>query len=127
MQVHRPLHDVVVHLRHRRLDRRDVLADALVVVVLVDQPGGAQHEQTELFDLDPRVGDPLLGHLQRAQRAGAGLAGERPLAHHVERLADAGDGAHRVVDAAAAEAGLGDGERLALTAEDVVGGTRTLS
>ena len=35
---------------------------------------------------------------------------QRPLAHHVERLLDQPDGAHGVVDAAAAEAGLGDDE-----------------
>jgi hypothetical protein len=39
------------------------------------------------------------------------------LAHHVERLAGEPDRPHGVVDPAAAEAGLGDGERLALAAE----------
>ena len=38
---------------------------------------------------------------------------ERPLGH--------ADGAHAVVDAAGAEAGLGDGEAAALLAEEVVG------
>ena len=50
-----------------------------------------------------------------------GRRDERTLAHHVDRLLRQADGAHRVVDAATAEAGLRDGERLALTAEQRVG------
>ena len=122
MQVHRALHDVVQHLRHRDLDRGDVLADLAVVLVLVDEPRGAQHEEPELLDLDPAVGDLLLRHLHRGQElAAADLPRERALAHHVERLAQLRDRAHRVVHAAAAEPGLRDGERAALLAEQVVG------
>ena len=51
-----------------------------------------------------------------------GHAGQRAPAHHVERPLAHADGAHRVVDAAAAEAGLRDHERLPLTAEQVLGG-----
>lgn len=122
VQVHRALGDVVVHLRHRGLDGGDVLADLPVVLVPVDEPGGAQDEQPELLDLDPAVGDLLLGHLHLGQRPEARLPGHRALAHHVERLADLRDGPHRVVDAAAAEPGLRDGERAALVAEEVLGG-----
>ncbi|MQA17886.1 MAG: hypothetical protein GEV09_28705, partial [Pseudonocardiaceae bacterium] len=51
-----------------------------------------------------------------------GLATERPLAHHVDRPLGQADRPHGVVDAAAAEAGLGDPGGAALTAEKVVGG-----
>ena len=51
-------------LGRRHLDRRDVAADLLVVVVLVDLPGRSQDEQAELLHLDPAVGYLLLGHLQ---------------------------------------------------------------
>src|SRR6478735_5691550 len=60
VEVHRPQHDVVVHLRHRHLDRGDVVTHPAIVVVLVDLPGGAHHEQLELLDLDPAVGDLFL-------------------------------------------------------------------
>ena len=55
------------------------------------------------------------------QRAHPGLARHRPLAHHVERPAGQRDGAHGVMDATAAQPGLGDREGLALAAEHVVG------
>ena len=103
------------------LHRGDVLADLAVVVVLVDRPRGVEHEQPELHELGVRVGDVALHELLVGEQAALRLAAERPLAHHVERLLRHADGAHGVVDAAAAEAGLGDGERLALAAEQRVG------
>ena len=121
MQLHRAHHDVVQHLGHRHLHRGDIAAHLLVVVVLVDLPRGAQHQQPELLDLDPAVGDLLLRHLEVAERALPGLPGHRPLAHHVECLARHGDRAHGVVYPPAAEAGLGDRECLALAAEDMIG------
>ena len=55
------------------------------------------------------------------QGAVPGLAAEGPLAHHVERLLGHAHGAHGVVDPATAEAGLGDGEGLALAAQEPFG------
>jgi hypothetical protein len=49
VQVQRLGGDVVIDLGHRHLDRGDVLAHLVVVLVLVDQPGGAQHHQAELL------------------------------------------------------------------------------
>ena len=121
MQVQRALSDVVQHLRHRHLDCGDIAADLLVVVVLVDQPCGAQHQQPELLDLDPAVGDLFLGHLEIRQRTHPGLAGDRSLTHHVECPPGQCDGAHGVMNTPAAQPGLRDREGLALTAEDVVG------
>ena len=63
VQVQGPLHDVVEDLGHRHLDGGNVLADPLVVVVLVDQPGRPQDQQAELLDLDPAVRDAFLRHL----------------------------------------------------------------
>ena len=110
VEVHRPQDDVVVHLRHRHLDRGDVLPNLAVVVEFVDLPRGPEHQELELLDLDPAVGDLLLHHALRRQRPVPGLAGEGSLAHHVERLLELRDGAHGVVDPTAAEAHLGDGE-----------------
>ena len=84
VHLQRPGGDVVQHLRHRHLHRRDVVAHLLVVVVLVDLPRGAQHEQAELLDLDPGVGDHLLHQLLAGQQLALGGPRQRPLAHHVE-------------------------------------------
>ena len=54
------------------------------------------------------------------QQLALGLARERALAHLVEGGAHLGDGAHRVVDAAAAEPCLRDHEALAAMPEQVV-------
>jgi hypothetical protein len=53
------------------------------------------------------------------------VARQHPLAHHVEGLLHLAHRAHGVVDAAAAEAGLGHHEGAAAVAEQVLGGTRT--
>ena len=71
-------------------------------------------------ELGVRVGDVALHELLVGQQRALGLPAERPLAQHVERLLGEADGAHGVVDAPAAEAGLGDGEGLALAAEQGV-------
>ena len=110
MQVRRLGGDVVIDLRHGHLDRRDVLADLVVVLVLVDQPGGAQHQQAEALHRDPAVGDLFLDHLQVGQSTVAGGARHRPLAHQVQRMAAGADRAHGVVYASAAQSHLGDDE-----------------
>ena len=122
MHLQRTGGDVVEHPRHRRLHRRDVRADVPVVVVLVDQPCGAQDEQPELLDLDPRVGDHRLHELLAPEQGALGRAGERPLAHHRQRLLHQPDRPHRVVDPPTAEPGLRHGEPVAAFTEKVVGG-----
>jgi len=87
---------------HDGLDRGDVLADRSIVLVLVDQPRRAQYEQPKLFDLDPAVGDALLGDLHRRERTVTRLPRHRPLAHQVECLSQLGNSAHCVVDPATA-------------------------
>ena len=93
------------------LEARALLADG------VDQPRRLHREQARLFDRDARLGDALLDHAL----VGEGLAERdpllRPLAHELERLLGHADGAHAVVDAAGAEAGLRDREPAALLAE----------
>ncbi len=113
-------HDVLDHAGHEDLHRGDVLPHPAVVLVLVDLPRGVEHEQPELLDLGVRVGDEALHELLLGQQAAGHLPAEGPLAHHVEGPVAHADRAHGVVDAAAAEAGLGDGERLALAAEQRV-------
>ena len=95
-------------------------ADPLVVVVPVDLPRGLQHEQAELLHLDPRVGDHRLHELLPCEQLALGHPRQRALAHHVEGPLHQADGAHRVVDAPAAEAGLGDDEAIPAAAEKVV-------
>ena len=51
-----------------------------------------------------------------------GLAGHGPLAHDVEGALGLTEPAHRVVDATAAEALLGEHEAVAGVADEVVGG-----
>ena len=115
------LDDVVQHLRGEHLDGGDVVADPAVVLVLVDLPGHVQDEEPELHQLGVGVGDVVLDALLVGQEAALGLAGQGPLAHHVEGLLAHPHGPHGVVDAAAAEPGLGDGEGLALAPEQALG------
>ena len=95
--------------------------------MLVDRPRGVEHEQAELHELGVRVGDVALHELLVGQQAALRLAAEGPLAHHVEGAAGQADGAHGVVDAPAAEAGLGDGEGLPSPPSRASAGTRTSS
>ena len=78
--------------------------------------------QEELLHLDVGVGDHLLNHLLLRQQRVLRVAAERALAHHVERLLEARDRAHGVVDAPTAEPGLRCGKALALAADAVVHG-----
>src|SRR5262249_23692714 len=71
---------------------------------------------------DERVGDVLLHHLLLREDLALRAARERAFAHHRERALHHRDGAHRMVDAPAAEPRLRDRERLALAAEQVLGG-----
>src|SRR3712207_9056900 len=52
------------------------------------------------------LGDLLLHHLMLGDDLAMRLAAQRTFAHHVEGQVALGDGAHRVMDAAAAEASL---------------------
>ncbi len=54
------LHDVVQHLGGEHLDRRDVVTDLAVVLVLVDLPRHVQDEEPELHELRVGVGDVVL-------------------------------------------------------------------
>ena len=73
---------------------------------------------------DGRVGvrDLLLHHLVLGDDLTVRLAAQGPLAHHVERQFALGDGAHGVVDAAAAQAALGEHFGAVLGTEQVVHG-----
>jgi hypothetical protein len=84
MQEERARGDVVEDLRHQGFHRRDVLADFHIVLVAIDLPRGAQHQQAELLDLHPRVRDFLLHHLLVGEARALREARQHPLAHHVE-------------------------------------------
>ena len=68
------------HPGHRRLDRRDVPAHPLVVVVAVDLPGRPQHQQPELLQLDPGLGDHLLHELLLREQLALRAPRDGPLA-----------------------------------------------
>ena len=72
--------------------------------------------------LGARVGDPVLDGLLLGQQRAVRVARERALAHHVEGPLGLAEPAHAVVDAAGAEARLGELEPRALRADQVVGG-----
>ena len=57
------LGDVVIDLRHQRLDCGNVLADLAIVLVLVDHPRGLEHEELELLQFNVAVGDIHLHRL----------------------------------------------------------------
>ena len=59
---------------------------ALVVVVLVDLPRRAQHEQAELLDLDPRVGDHLLHELLVAPAARPACTRDTARSHIMSKM-----------------------------------------
>lgn len=111
MQMQCALGDIVHHLGHRRLDGRNILAYLQVILVLIDQPGGPQHQQPERFHLDPAVGDTFLGHLEFGDGAASGLPADDAFAHHVEGLAYLGHRAHGVMYTATTETRLCDSER----------------
>ena len=67
--------------------------------------GGLQHEEAQHPDRCVGVGDLLLHHLVVGDDLAVRFPAQRPLAHHVEGELALGDGAHRVVDASAAEEG----------------------
>ncbi|MCY1407369.1 hypothetical protein D9M71_226680 [compost metagenome] len=112
--------NIVEQLGHGGFHRRDVLAHPFVVLVLVDQPGGTQYQQAELFQFDPAVSDFLLDHLLAGQLLALGHPGQDALAEHVENGLGFADGAHRMVNAATTETGLGHHEGLTDATENMV-------
>ena len=92
------------------------------VLRVVDLPRRLEHEQPQHPDRRVRVGDLLLHHLVVGDDLAVRLAAERPLAHHVEGELALGDGAHRVVDAPAAEPPLREHLGAVLGPEQVVEG-----
>src|SRR6266540_3874481 len=71
------------HLGCGDLDRRDLDPRALVADG-VHQPGGLQHKQAHLLDLDPRLGDPVPNDALARKRLPERRARVGALAHQVE-------------------------------------------
>ena len=110
--------------RHRRgddLDRGDLGPSSLV-------PDGVHHpcrlegQQARLLDLAAGLRDPLLHHTLLGDRLAEGLAFGDPPDHGTQRPLGEADQPHAVVDAAGAEASLGDAEPVALLLQQVLGG-----
>jgi hypothetical protein len=89
------------------LDHRDV-GPSESLVALVDHPGRLEDQQSELFELDVRIGDHVLDALLLGEHAPLRVPRERAFAHHVEGALHLADGSHRMVNTATAEPSLGD-------------------
>ena len=81
-----------------------------------------QRHQARGLHLGGRVGDPVLDRLLLGQLGPERLPLQRPLAEHVEGPLRLSEPAHAVVDAARAEADLGDLEALAAASDQVLPG-----
>src|SRR6201999_2211006 len=86
----------------------------------VHLPGGVEGEQAGLVDFHPGDGDRLLDELLVGQRAAEGVAFVGAAAHHLVGALGGPDRPHAVVDAAGAEAVLGDREAAAPLAQEVL-------
>ena len=85
----------------------------------VHQPGGLEHQQSQLLDPHAGFGDPVADHALLGQRLAERDATGGPPAHHFDGTLRNTDGPHAVVDAARPEASLGDGESAALFTDQV--------
>ena len=108
------------------LDRLDLGVRAAVADG-VHQPRGLEHQQPQLLDRDPRLGDPLADHALPGQRLAEGDPALDPLAHQLDRPLGQPDRAHAVVDPARAEPGLRDREAGPSSPIRLLAGTRTSS
>ena len=116
---------LVEHLGAPPLDHRDLDARPCDAPTWSIFHAGVQREEPGRLHLGGRGGDPVLHHLLLGQRGAVRVARQRPLAQHVEGPLALAEPAHGVVDAAGAEALLGQGEALAeagLAADHVVEG-----
>jgi hypothetical protein len=86
---------------------------------VLDLPGGVEHHQAAGVEVHRRVGDHELQALVARELLAERLALQQPLRGQVQRALRHADPAHRVGQAAAGQALLGDDEALALAAEQV--------
>ena len=118
MDLDRAVEHVHDHVGGHDLDHRDLLAGRALAGG-VHLPGGHQGEQARLVDLHPALGDEVLDELLVGELAAERLARRGAPAHHLDRPLGGADRAHAVVDAAGAEAVLGDHEAGLARAEQV--------
>src|SRR5579872_1764961 len=81
-----------------------------------------QRKEPRLFDLDPRVRDPLSDDTLLGERLAEGDTTLHALYHHLQRPLGQANTPHAVVDASRPQPTLGDGESLPLAPDDVVHG-----
>jgi hypothetical protein len=118
MHLHGPVDHLAGHAGRGHLDHGDLLLGHLVAHG-VHHVGSVEHQQARLVDQDARVGDALARHALVGQRLAEGHAAARAFAHQFERALGHADQAHAVVDAARAQAALGDLEAAALAQQHV--------
>jgi hypothetical protein len=85
----------------------------------VHHPGGLERQQAGHVDLAAGFGNALLRHGLLGHGLAKGHARRRAPAHQFQRALGQADQAHAVVDAAGAQAALGDLEAAAFTQQDV--------
>lgn len=117
----RPVDHLQRHVGRHHLDLGDFALGDLVAHG-IHHVGGLQGQQACHVDLHPRVGDVVDVAAQARQRLAERGTADRALAHQFEGALGHADGAHAVVDAARAEAPLGDLETAALAEDDVLVG-----
>mmetsp|Transcript_8030 Transcript_8030/g.15497 ORF Transcript_8030/g.15497 Transcript_8030/m.15497 type:complete len:498 (+) Transcript_8030:657-2150(+) len=115
-----PVDDLQRHIGRDDLDHRDLgLGD--LVAHGVHHVGGLERQQPRLLDHAARLGNALLRDGLLGDGLAEGGAGDGALAHQLQRTLGRADAAHAVVDAAGAEAPLGDLEAAAFAEQDVGG------
>ena len=105
--------------RRHDLDRRD-LGAGLLLADGVHHPRRLERQQAGLLDLHAGLRDAFAHDTLVGERLPERDARLRAHAHELERPLREPDGAHAVVDAAGAEAGLRDREAAAFLAEEVL-------
>ena len=99
--------DILGHGRHRDLDLRDLVHRA-GNALLIQMPGGLEHQQTALLDRDPGLGDALGVAAQLGQRTTEGLASQRSPAGQLKGTLGQTDQAHAVMNSTRPETPLGE-------------------
>ncbi len=100
------------HIGHRGLDHGDP-DPRLLGIDIVHHPGGLEGQQARLLYIHAGLGDDIDIAAQARQRLAEGDTRDRALAQQLERFLRRADRAHAVVDAAGAQATLGNLETAA--------------
>ena len=119
MRLDRPVDDPAGHRRRDHLDHRDLGARGLVAHG-IHHVRGFQRQQSRLFDHAARFGDAFVPDGLFGDGLAEGHARAHAPAQQFQRAFGRADRAHAMVDAARAEAALGDLETAALAEQQIL-------